>query len=60
MKKNYKKLLKKKNNAIDPAAPASVWGKGVPGKGGATTNFEIPEWMFKRELEEMMEGKQSA
>lgn len=59
MKKNYKKLLKM-NNAIDAAAPASVWGKGVPGKPGKTTNFEIPEWMFKRELEEMMEGKANA
>lgn len=27
-------------NEIDPASPASVWGKGVPGKGGATTNFD--------------------
>lgn len=27
-------------NAIDPAAPAAAWGKGVPGKGGATTNFD--------------------
>ena len=39
MKKNYKKLLKM-NNAIEPAAPASVWGKGVPGKGGATLNYD--------------------
>ena len=30
--------------------------KPVPGKGGATTNFEIPEWMFERELKEMKEG----
>ena len=40
MKKNYKKILKA-NNAIDPAAPASVCGKGVPGKGGATTNHDF-------------------
>jgi hypothetical protein len=59
MKKNYKKLLKA-NNAIEPAAPASRFGKGVPGKGGASTNSEIPEWMFKRELKDMKEGKQSA
>lgn len=39
MKKNYKKLLKM-NNAIEPAAPASVLGKGVPGKPGATTNYD--------------------
>lgn len=37
--KKYGKLLKL-NNAIEPAAPASVWGKGVPGKGGATTNYD--------------------
>ena len=27
-------------NAIDPAAPAAAWCKSVPGKGGATTNFD--------------------
>lgn len=59
MKKNYRRILKA-NNAIAPAAPASVWGKGVPGKGGATTNYEIPEWMFKRELQDMLEGRQDA
>ena len=30
-------------NTIADAAPASVWGKGVPGKGGKTTNFAIVE-----------------
>ena len=40
--KKYGKLLKM-NNAVDPAAPASVWGKGVPGKGGATRNFANPK-----------------
>lgn len=28
-------------NKVDPASPASVWGKGVPGKGGLTTNASI-------------------
>lgn len=41
MKKNYKKILKA-NNAVEPAAPASVWCKGVPGKGGKTLNATIP------------------
>lgn len=59
-KNNRLSRILKANNAIEPAAPASVWGKGVPGKPGKTTNFEIPEWMFKRELEEMMEGKANA
>ena len=42
-------------NAVDPATTTSAdFGfKPVPGKGGKTTNFEIPESMFKRELEEM-------
>lgn len=39
MKKNYKKALRA-NNAVEPAAPASVWCKGVPGKGGATLNYD--------------------
>lgn len=26
-------------NAVQAAAPASVWGKGVPGKGGKTGNY---------------------
>ncbi len=45
-------------NAIDPATTTSAnFGfKPVPNKGGKTTNFEIPEGMFKRELEEMMMG----
>lgn len=59
MRRSHMRIIKA-NNAVEPAAPAFRWGKGVPGKGGATTNFEIPEWMFKRELEEMMEGKQNA
>ena len=29
--------------AVDSAAPASVWGKSVPGKGGMTTNSAIIE-----------------
>ena len=28
-------------NAIDPAAPMSVWRKGCAGKGGSTTNSVI-------------------
>lgn len=59
MKKNYKKIVKM-NNAIDPAAPASVWGyKGCAGKGGATTNSSISDKMFQRELREM-EGNANA
>lgn len=52
MKKNYKTMMKA-TNAIEPAAPASIWGKGVPGKGGKTMNKEIPDATFKRECSEM-------
>ena len=52
-KKN--KRIIKATNAIDVASSTSKdFGyKPVAGKGGKTTNFEIPEWMFKREMEEM-------
>lgn len=26
----------------------------VPGKFGETTNYEIPEWIFDREIEELL------
>lgn len=55
MKPYYKNHVKM-NNAVTAAAPASRLGKGVPGKGGATTNFAIPEWMFEREMKEMKGG----
>lgn len=29
-------------NAVEPAAPQSVWGKGCAGKGGNTHNATIP------------------
>jgi hypothetical protein len=37
-----KKFTNKMTNAVEPAAPASVWGyKGCAGKGGATQNAVI-------------------
>lgn len=36
-------------NTVEPAAPASVWGKGIPGKGGSTTNFTIMEKKTEKE-----------
>ena len=50
------------SNAVDPATTTSKdWGFiPVSGKGGNTTNFEIPEWMFKRELEDLMGGAENA
>lgn len=55
-KKNRR--IVKATNAEDHATTTSKhWGFiPVPGKGGATTNFVIPEWMFERELNEMKEG----
>ena len=53
-----KNRITKMTNAIDPATTTSKdFGfKPVPGKGGATTNFVIPEWMFAKELEEYRNG----
>ena len=39
MRKNYKKIYKF-TNAVDSAAPASVWGRGCSGKGGKTPNYD--------------------
>ena len=52
MKKSYKKVVKL-NNAVEPAAPASVWGKGCAGKGGKTTNHEGSDTIIYRELKEL-------
>ena len=61
--KEKKRYIFKGSNAIAPAVSKVRWGKrinkkypGCAGKGGATTNFVIPEWMFDRELEEYMNG----
>lgn len=56
IKKNRRTI--KATNAIDAATTTSrdFGFIPVPGKGGATTNFEIPDKMFDRELREMKEG----
>ena len=61
MEKNYKKITKL-TNAIDSATTtAKNWGFApVPGKGGNTTNAEIPEWLFLRELDDMEGGAVNA
>ena len=50
--------MKKKNSlVIDATTTNKDWGFiPVPGKGGKTTNFEIPPELFKRELAEYLEG----
>lgn len=48
MKKTFRNKL---TSAVEPAAPASVWDKGVPGKGGATTNSNITEKKNAKEKE---------
>lgn len=62
------KVFKKKRriiratNAIDGATTRPCWGKkvhgypGIAGKGGMTTNFSIPEWMFDKELKEGLQN----
>ena len=57
-----KKLKKIGSNAIDPATTTGkTWGyKPVPNKGGNTTNYEIPDRMFNRELQDMKEGLANA
>lgn len=59
-KKNRKII--RATNAIDGATTKGKdWGYiPVSGKGGSTTNAIIPEWMFDRELQDMMEGNQNA
>lgn len=47
-----KKFTTKLSNAIEPAAPASVWGyKGCTGKGGKTINSVIIAKSNKKETE---------
>lgn len=41
MKKRFTNTM---TNAVEPAAPTSVWGyKGCAGKGGKTLNSVLPE-----------------
>jgi hypothetical protein len=56
MKKNRR--ITNPTNAVDPATTtAKDWGFiPVAGKGGKTTNFEIPAELFKRELAEYLNG----
>lgn len=49
MKKNSSMYNVTMTNKVEPAAPASVWGKGVPGKGGLTTNSAIAEKNVEKE-----------
>lgn len=47
--KKARQVLKARlDNAVSTASPHT----GINGKGGKTTNFVIPEWMFERELKE--------
>lgn len=57
-----KRKIIRATNAIEAATSSGRnWGFiPVSGKGGKTTNFAIPEWMFDKELEYMMEGNGNA
>jgi hypothetical protein len=57
MQKNKKSYNNPTYWGMEATTTNKDWGFiPVPGKGGNTTNAEIPEWMFKRELEEMEGG----
>ena len=53
MKKRFAKVpgAMLASNAVESAAPASVWGKGCPGKGGKTLNSKITEKDSTKEKE---------
>ena len=52
-----KKIKKSAYWGMEATTTNKDWGfKPVPNKGGKTTNAEIPDWMFQRELEDMKEG----
>ena len=54
MKKNYKKITRLTNTVDASTSKSRSFGfVPVPKKFGNTTNFEIPEWMFKLELDEL-------
>lgn len=55
MKKSKFKNKRCGSNAVEAArSTAKSFGFGpVPKKGGASTNYSIPESMFQRELREM-------
>lgn len=56
-----KKIRKSAYFGMEATTTNKNWGFiPVPGKGGNTTNFEIPEWMFKRELKELKGGAADA
>lgn len=56
-----KKIAKSAYFGMEATTTNKDWGFiPVPGKGGNTTNAEIPEWMFKRELEELKGGAADA
>jgi hypothetical protein len=50
-------MKKKTSLSIEATTTSKDWGfTPVSGKGGKTTNFVIPEWLFKKELEEYENG----
>lgn len=43
MNRKDRTMTSKMTKSVDPAAKASVWGKGCAGKGGKTLNSRIPD-----------------
>ena len=55
--KKYRKGKRTNNRRVAATTTSKDWGLGpVPCKGGKTTNHEIQETMFQRELREMNKG----
>lgn len=56
-----KKIAKSAYFGMEATTTNKDWGYiPVPCKGGDTTNAEIPEWMFNRELEDLKGGAVNA
>lgn len=56
-----KKITKSAYWGMEATTTNKDWGYiPVPCKGGDTTNAEIPEWMFNRELEDLKGGAVNA
>ena len=55
--KKHRKGKRTNNRRVAATTTSKDWGLGaISGKGGKTTNHEIQETMFQRELREMNKG----
>lgn len=54
-------MKKRITNAVTHAAPATIWGNAVPGKCGASTNYDATKRnsAVRSEIQRMSNGKNS-